>query len=75
MIFANRLRSLDYSKNKFDKSIDYYFAAVYVNTETYLDENGIPTPNFTYYNSTPCRDLFPDKNDIQYQYLQDWNCP
>jgi len=71
MIVANILETLDYG-SIFDKDISSYLAAVYV-ISSY--DNSTDILNFKYYNSTPCENVFPDKNDPRLMYLTDYSCP
>ena len=38
-------------------------------------DNSTDKMNFKYYNSTPCINVFPDKNDTRLMYLENYDCP
>ena len=69
MIVAHRFVRLN--TEIFPGNLSSYVSALYVTTNT--DDDG--NRNFTYYNSTPCYDVFPDKSDIRLKYLDDYTCP
>ena len=70
MILANKIFSLDDSVFPGDSA--QYLSALYVMTE--IDQDTLDV-TFTYYNSTPCENVFFDQNDIRLSYLLGYNCP